>query len=47
VLALLGIKKPAGIVTIGAGGGRFSVTTGAADVLAEVDEAEDFKLDVL
>ncbi|KAI4633719.1 uncharacterized protein J4E87_000884 [Alternaria ethzedia] len=46
-LALLGTKKPAAIVTTGAGGGRFSVATAGGDAIGD-DEAteEDITRDV-
>ena len=40
-LALLGTKKPADIVTTGAGGGRFSVATAGADVTGVVEATEE------
>jgi hypothetical protein len=40
-LALLGTKKPAAIVTTGAGGGRISVTTGGADAIGVLEATED------
>ena len=40
-LALLGTKKPAAIVTTGAGGGRFSVATAGADAIGVVEATED------
>ena len=39
-LALLGTKKPAAIVTTGAGGGRFSVATAGADAIGVVEAME-------
>jgi len=46
-LALLGTKKPAAIVTTGAGGGRFSVATAGADAIGDdVATAEDITRDV-
>ena len=39
-LALLGTKKPAAIVTTGAGGGRFSVATAGADAMGVVEAME-------
>jgi len=40
-LALLGTKKPAAIVTTGAGGGRFSVATAGADATDVVEATEE------
>ena len=40
-LALLGTKKPADIVTTGAGGGRFSVATAGADAIGVVEGTEE------
>ena len=40
-LALLGTKKPAAIVTTGAGGGRFSVATAGADATGVVEATEE------
>ena len=40
-LALLGTKKPAAIVTTGAGGGRFSVATAGADAIGDDEATEE------
>ena len=40
-LALLGTRKPAAIVTTGAGGGRFSVATAGADAIGVVEATDE------
>jgi len=40
-LALVGTKKPAAIVTTGAGGGRFSVATAGADAIGDDEATEE------
>jgi len=40
-LALLGTKKPAAIVTTGAGGGKFSVATAGTDAIGDDEATEE------